>query len=606
MLKINQLDLKKTYRSTEEELKAAKSYIYQLVEELRFRFQDEPEELAEEEDEPTTEEVIGEAVRASYSYLDVQGLDADWIRTGILRSSDGSFFFDLDNGIITTDSLSMILTDKDDQSLQTILNATAAGISASATKTEVNALGNKVSFIETDLGITAGEAHSVITQQVLNMGQVVSEHSTAITQNTEAISLKASSQELSEAVEDTKGYADSMLADFESGQFADAIGHLQDQIDGTVTSWFYDYAPNGDNYPTNEWTTIAIKNEHLGDHFYDKTTGTSYRYVKETTREGDFYTDRRENILTTRGGDELTTGIYYYWMQLSDSAVTEALRIASEAKDTADGKRRVFVTQPYPPYDVGDLWSDGKDLYRCVTAKATGVYDEDDWTDATEYRSILNEHSAELLVLDNAIQSKVSYTDYTGETIASLINQSADTIFVEAEHIELIGGNVADAINESAGDVLIDAAHIAINSEQTLSGLAGVVGQHSTSIQSNADEISSVARSVEAISDFGQFEPYKTRNGDTVTVTARLYSTEKEDITRDKPSTWYQYWIEGESGTRFLGTGYTINVDISEAGISGAEILCIYEEHEDMTLTRRNGDILTDRSGNELLGRIAV
>ena len=64
----------------------------------------------------------------------------------------------------------------------------------------------------------------------------------------------------------------------------------------------------------------------------------------------------------------------------------EAMQDAANAQDTADGKRRVFVTTPYPPYDVGDLWTDGTDLYVCQTAKdSSGSYASGDWVLATAY-----------------------------------------------------------------------------------------------------------------------------------------------------------------------------------------------------------------------------
>lgn len=63
----------------------------------------------------------------------------------------------------------------------------------------------------------------------------------------------------------------------------------------------------------------------------------------------------------------------------------EALQDAANAQDTADGKRRVFVTTPYPPYDVGDLWTDGTDLYVCSTARQDGSFASGDWTLATAY-----------------------------------------------------------------------------------------------------------------------------------------------------------------------------------------------------------------------------
>lgn len=57
-----------------------------------------------------------------------------------------------------------------------------------------------------------------------------------------------------------------------------------------------------------------------------------------------------------------------------------------EVDDLAKSKRRVFVTQPVPPYEIGDLWSDGVDLRRCASAKLPPLtFSLSDWTKATNY-----------------------------------------------------------------------------------------------------------------------------------------------------------------------------------------------------------------------------
>ena len=44
---------------------------------------------------------------------------------------------------------------------------------------------------------------------------------------------------------------------------------LQGQIDGAISTWFYNYEPNTPNtLPTKDWTTDAIKDQQLGDLFY--------------------------------------------------------------------------------------------------------------------------------------------------------------------------------------------------------------------------------------------------------------------------------------------------------------------------------------------------
>lgn len=141
-----------------------------------------------------------------------------------------------------------------------------------------------------------------------------------------------------------------------------SIENLQDQIDGNITTWFYAYVPTLNNEPASAWTTTTDKDNHLGDLFYDTSTGYCYRFMKN----GDIYS----------------------WQQLSDSDIAAALAAAQAAQDTADHKRRVFYSTPTPPYDLGDLWVQGEngDILRCATAKTVNQsYVLADWVLASKY-----------------------------------------------------------------------------------------------------------------------------------------------------------------------------------------------------------------------------
>lgn len=151
--------------------------------------------------------------------------------------------------------------------------------------------------------------------------------------------------------------------------FADAvtseIGNLQSQIDGQVQTWFDSYIPTSSNAPANTWVSTIDKNNHLGDLFYivdnPDSGGRAYRWA-------------------------LVDGVYK-WVLIEDEDVAKALADAAKAQDTADGKRRVFVSQPIPPYDVGDLWAQGEygDLMRCRSARSSGYYSSADWEKASKY-----------------------------------------------------------------------------------------------------------------------------------------------------------------------------------------------------------------------------
>ena len=76
----------------------------------------------------------------------------------------------------------------------------------------------------------------------------------------------------------------------------------------------------------------------------------------------------------------------YTWTKVEDAKAIAAYDAASQAQDTADSKRRVFVATPTVPYDIGDLWANGSILRRCATPKtATQSYNVNDWVVAVDY-----------------------------------------------------------------------------------------------------------------------------------------------------------------------------------------------------------------------------
>ena len=193
----------------------------------------------------------------------------------------------------------------------------------------------------------------------------------------------------------------------------DELEYLQNQIDGNIESYFYDYSPTLENYPASEWTDEQTRLRHIGDTFTniqeyvdDETTpdaGKSWRWVKNA--EG-----------------------VWGWTPIADSDAVLALKKAAEAQDTADGKRRVFVQQPtdMDEYDVGDLWvnatySDDNvtyddDLLRAKTSKPKGhPFSIDHWALASNYKNLaqdaINAAEAAGEAANNAQQSIDDYKD---------------------------------------------------------------------------------------------------------------------------------------------------------------------------------------------------
>lgn len=190
------------------------------------------------------------------------------------------------------------------------------------------------------------------------------------------------------------------------------LENLQNQIDGSITTWFYEYEPTASNVPAKDWTTTDAKNTHLGDLFYNTLTGYCYRW----------------QVLNN----------IYSWNRITDVDVTKALADAAAAQDTADKKRRVFVTIPTTPYDVGDLWAQGTsgELMRCKVAKtANQSYAAADWEKASKYTddTVANnaKKAADAAQTDiNAVKTRVSSAE-------TQIAQNKESIALRATKTEV-------------------------------------------------------------------------------------------------------------------------------------------------------------------------
>lgn len=209
---------------------------------------------------------------------------------------------------------------------------------------------------------------------------------------------KSAPEVISDAVKESKNYADGKVSDF-SETVTKSVADLQNQIDGQIETFYYDYEPKLNNIPASDWTTEDDKKKHEGDLFYWKSKGYAYRFFKD--------------------------GDTWKWQLVQDTDVTKALQTASFAQSTANSKCRVFLTQPTPPYDTGDMWNQGQngDILTCVVARADGaIYVETDWQKLNKYtddetaNKALEEarkSRAMIINLDNDYQAIT--TDYKGE-----------------------------------------------------------------------------------------------------------------------------------------------------------------------------------------------
>ena len=242
---------------------------------------------------------------------------------------------------------------------------------------------------------------------------------------------------------------------------------IRNEMDGAIDTWFGEEVPTLNNYPAVDWVTNTDKDSHLGDLFYTND-GKAFRF-------------------------QYTEANGYYWATIDDSEVVKALELAQKALDTADGKRRVFIEQPYPPYDLGDLWAGGEDspLKRCVKAKGeNGSYAASDWAladDSHAYSDAIKQELEEAIAtttsslntaIQNAEKAANEYTDTAKEAIQDTIDELNKA---KANIEEVYTKSQADDEISRAEQAAIDAANEAaaaaiLLSEETVKAYAdGVV-----------------------------------------------------------------------------------------------------------------------------------
>lgn len=349
-------------------------------------------------------------------------------------------------------------------------------------QTQMDLSGFKTSVSQTYS--TKTELEDAITQEV-------ADRNAAIQVGIDGISSTVSSNytELTEKVNAAQSDADDALAAAQTASedlasftstVSGELDDLQSQIDGSIQTWFYNGMPTMSNAPASDWTTDDLKNNHLGDLYYDLDTGYAYRFMVQN-------------------------GIYS-WSRLADSDVTTALQNAAKAQDTADNKRRVFVTTPTPPYDVGDLWVQGSngDIKRCQTAKTSSQsYAAADWVLASKYT---DDTKADQVEGDLNDYKNVVETTYATK---SSVTQTADQIRSEVSQTYQVKGDYATngELDDAIAQEIVD-RNSAI--EQSASSITSTVSQtYATKaalsgVEDKADDAQTAAESASSAASAAQ------------------------------------------------------------------------------------------------------
>lgn len=263
-----------------------------------------------------------------------------------------------------------------------------------------------------------------------------------------------------------KGKTIKEIANESAKSYVDSV--ITDGID-VSTQYFYAYDPTLENAPASEWTDVDAKDKHLNDIFYNTSTKKMFRFVK---------------IDGT-----------YSWESFDDPDIKVALDAASTAQDTADGKRRVFLVTPTPPYDEGDMWvtstTNGKgEIKICKTPRKSGAFSSADWispsyVDSDDVDNAISEYDTSLgqpevfnkltnngknkgiYIQDGELYINASYilsgvlagklingkglnvTDKNGQVTLKIDDDG--NVYIKATEFSLEGKNISDVVAEESG-----------------------------------------------------------------------------------------------------------------------------------------------------------
>lgn len=208
----------------------------------------------------------------------------------------------------------------------------------------------------------------------------------------------------------------------------------------SISLYFYKGIPSKENEPFINWENPE---DHLGDFYYDQTSGYVYQYTKKG------------------------------WIQKNDSNLVNAMALSNSEIDTSDDhSRKVFFAVPYTPYDCGDWWiqKDGSLKICQITKGKDEDYDEQDFIDSSKYSANLaTKVNNELTVLKGTVQTitdtYVKFTDLETGGSTSICGDNITTGSLKSQNyskgvsglkINLEDGSI-DSLNFKVNDGRIEA-----------------------------------------------------------------------------------------------------------------------------------------------------
>jgi hypothetical protein len=198
---------------------------------------------------------------------------------------------------------------------------------------------------------------------------------------------------------------------------------LESQTD--MSLWFFSEVPTLLNSPALDWTTVELKDDHLGDLYFNRETGYTYKFI--------------------------ITDTVYSWEQVLDNEIIQAMALTNAEIDIIDNQRKVFFTTPTVPYSNGDWWLKEEGLYICQVSRIEGqTFKETDFIIGTKY--VVGTQATEINNKLTVTNGRVATVEVGLEAIEQKIEEVVDI----TDYITTVTGNNTITLNNTfASDCVV-------------------------------------------------------------------------------------------------------------------------------------------------------
>ena len=216
--------------------------------------------------------------------------------------------------------------------------------------------------------------------------------------------------------------------------------NLADYMDqGEVSLWFYSGTPTLTNEPYTDWQNPS---EHEGDFYYDRSVGAVYQFNGTS------------------------------WTLIEDTQLLDAMAITNFDLAENDNERKLYLSQPVPPYEQGDWWiKENGDLWICQIDVAAGTpYNDIDFVPSSDYSMKQASRTANTLtVLKGTIteitEDYVKFTDLSTAGSTTIAGENITTGSIKSNNYSESSGAVQQGTKINLNDGSIQTKNWSLNSQ---------------------------------------------------------------------------------------------------------------------------------------------